>query len=115
MRLRTGHNPSDWSENVPAAARLSGHGGSSIHGELVRGGESDADRARRQSREHMRRVRSVDLNDYQREDRWDGKQRCGAMMKQAGMPCARMAGHRREHKSAEAMEYVRTRRRKDAA
>lgn len=111
MRVRTGHGPQDWSDNLPGChARITAHTGASIHGEIVRGGESEIDRQRRQQREHMRRFRSkpVDMNDYQRENRWEGLERCGKMMKQAKQPCARTAGHRRECKSAEAMEYSRT-------
>lgn len=114
MRLRTGHGANDWTENDPGAfARLSEHSGGSIHGELVRGGPGDAERQRQQQRDHMRRYRAkpVDMNDYQKEHRWEGTPRCGAMMKQARQPCARALGHRREHKSAEAMEYQRQSRR----
>ena len=106
MRVRTGHKPSDWTDNDPGGhARVSGHTGA-YGGSFVQG-ESELDRRRRIERASRERNRTVDMSDYHREHRWDGKPRCGAMMRQAGQPCARMAGHTREHKTAEALEYSR--------
>lgn len=99
-RVRTGHGPQDWSDpDDGRPALISGF----YSGSLVVGNPTFP-HGRRTPRN---RKKPVDMNDYHKESRWDGMPRCGVMMKQAKMPCVRTAGHSREHRTSEALEYNR--------
>lgn len=113
MRLRTGHGPSDWSDNQPgfnAYARTPGVGRHAGGGFALAAGEHVQGESRGHREYERRRGKPVDMDDYTKENRWEGKPRCGVVMPQAGEPCARMMGHRNEHKTAYALAYQRTRR-----
>jgi hypothetical protein len=102
-RVRTGHGPQDWSapdDGVPARVV-----GANFGGELVVAYTPPP----------APRVRTtVDMNDYAPGTRWASRPRCGVVMRLANVPCVRMAGHKREHASEEAMEYRRQCRRQVA-
>lgn len=108
MRIRTGINPGDWTENEPAVGRFHGIAAWGTRGAMVVGGtnrpvptvvranlrtpESASSRAARLGREQKR-------------------QGCNFVMPQSGETCARSSGHRWEHKSRMALDNMAARRR----
>ena len=119
MRVRTGHKPSDWSDNQPGfnayartphVGKYAAGGYSVIAGQYVQGDAGKVERDRAINREKARR-KAVDMDDYHKANRWEGKPRCGVMLPQAGEPCFRTPKHTGDHRTAYAMKCARERRR----
>ena len=100
MRIRTGHGPSDWTDNVPGAASAMRGGGYAPRSALVVGdmvpvlhgqGWSAAAKA----------AQSVKA-----KARYEVK--CGFWMPKSKEACARQPGHRDSHMTARAMKEARS-------